>query len=149
MGYSIARGYIDARHQTGADLIAPCGLAWQVVRGITAIPAKCKHIADAEYREPLGLSLPFKVEGAAFPSLPLYRVLQGGGIDKHPSVAGQYLNALTFYATLFGSPSGAASPIYEPQYKQPQDKPLSADEIQGLQAAAEGAASGCGRACGL
>ena len=31
----------------------------------------------------------------------LYRVF-GKKIDKHPNVAGQYLNALTFYATLFG-----------------------------------------------
>lgn len=44
------------------------------------------------------------------PNLMLYQT-DGQIIDTHPSVAGQYLNALTFYAALFAkSPVGAAHP---------------------------------------
>ena len=45
--------------------------------------------------------LPFHAPGGSLPELMLYRVF-GHTIDKHPNVAGQYLNALTFYAALFG-----------------------------------------------
>ena len=41
--------------------------------------------------------------------------LEAGGrsIDKHPNVAGQYLNAAVFFGTIFGgqSPIGAAMPL--------------------------------------
>lgn len=43
----------------------------------------------------------------------LYRILGPHKFDKHPNQAGQYLNALVFYATLFGSsPVGAAGPLH-------------------------------------
>ena len=100
MGYSLARGYLSML-QTGADLVAPCGLAWQVVRGSVEIPSDCAAAIDSQYDAPLGLALPFQVAAGQLPDLMLYRKY-ASQIDKHPNVAGQYLNALTFFATLFG-----------------------------------------------
>ena len=103
MGYALARGYLDVAHSiTGVDRVAPCGLAWQAVRASPSIPAECKGLVDAQYADPLPLQLPFKVAGGALEGFMLYRKF-GASIDKHPNVAGQYLNALTFYATLFGA----------------------------------------------
>ena len=57
---------------------------------------------------PYPQQLPFHSPGGSLPDLMLYRVF-GHNIDKHPNVAGQYLNALTFYASLFGKASVAVS----------------------------------------
>ena len=116
MGYALARGYLYALNK-GADMVAPCGLAWQLVRAVLQIPAECKALVDAQYSLPLNLTVPIPhaPAGAALPGFLLYRFVGAGKkrtIDKHPNVAGQYLNALTFYATLFGeSPVGAAAPL--------------------------------------
>ena len=62
-------------------MIAPCGLAWQVSRGVTEIPASCKAAIDAEYdsASPFAgkLSLPLKVAGlpASLSQFELYRIL--------------------------------------------------------------------------
>eukprot|EP00756_Hemistasia_phaeocysticola_P057574 Hpha_TRINITY_DN34176_c0_g1::TRINITY_DN34176_c0_g1_i1::g.75861::m.75861 len=131
MGYSLARGYLNA-YNYGADRVAPCGVAWQVVRGVSNIPDGCRAAVDSEYSVGVPTRLPYPTTGA-LAGLPLYRVLPTGDIDIHPNVAGQYVNALTFYATLFAaSPVGAAAPLAtEP------DVPLTPSEIAGLQAAVE------------
>lgn len=148
MGYSLARGYLGPATK-GADLVVPCGLAWQVVRGSRAIPAGCKALADAQYSAPFPLDVPFQVEGGALDGFLLYRKLKHGVIDKHPNVAGQYLNALTFYAALFGkSPVGAAPPLNTGS-KSAGDRPLKAAELKALQLAAAGTVKACGKACGL
>ena len=78
----------------------------------------------------------------------LYRKF-GALIDKHPNVAGQYLNALTFYATLFRqSPVGAANPLPTGS-TQAGDRPLTVRELHVLQTAAAGTVEACGEACGL
>eukprot|EP00755_Sulcionema_specki_P033645 Sspe_Gene.101216::Locus_75813_Transcript_1_1_Confidence_1.000_Length_1081::g.101216::m.101216 len=130
MGYALVRGYLDMfRH--GVDMVAPCGVSWQVVRGVQAIPTSCKHDIDQQYNYSLPTDLPYPTTGE-LKDLMLYRTLPGGVIDKHPNVAGQYLNALTFYATLFGeSPEGAAAPL--PTAKDP---PLTPQQLSGLQKAA-------------
>lgn len=148
MGYSLARGYLSALEEDGADMASPCGLAWQIVRGSETIPEKCKALTDAEYDGPLGLDLPLSVDGGAQPSLRLNRVYESG-IDKRPNVAGQYLNALTFYSTLFGkSPVGAAPPSM-PLDLLAGDRDLTAAEVLSLQKAAEAAVTQCGSVCGL
>ena len=84
-----------------------------------SIPAGCKGAIDAEYSTPspftANLSLPLRVDGlpSSLRGFELYRKLGGGGWDKHPNMAGQYLNAVVFFATLFGeSPVGAAGPLH-------------------------------------
>ena len=149
MGYALARGYIHALKQ-GADRVAPCGLAWQVVRNVTNIPQRCRELIDAQYpNEPFPLSLPLQINDAALPNLELYRIFAKTGIDKHPNVAGQYLNALTFYGTLFGkSPIGAAPPLNTGSTSA-GDRPLTNVEIKTLQIAAHGVVEQCGSACGV
>jgi hypothetical protein len=116
MGYAVARGYMDQLHAGGADIVAPCGLAWQVARGAAPPDGVCRASIDNEYTgsSPFtaanNLSLPLKVAGLppSLSSFELYRKLGGGKWDKHPNQAGQYLNALVFFTTLSGmSPVGA------------------------------------------
>lgn len=84
-GYAIARGYYDQLSK-GADMIAPCGLAWQVARGVTEIPASCMAAIDREYTKPSpfagNLTLPLKVAGlpAALSQLELYRILHAAPV---------------------------------------------------------------------
>lgn len=140
MGYSLARGYFSAKGADGADMVAPCGLAWQVVRGVKNIDDNCKAAVDKEHGTDFNITLPFKVDGGVQESLMLYLP----GPNKHPNVAGQYLNALVFYATLFGkSPVGAGDPKKTMPFK------LTAEEKLSLQKAAEGVVAQCGSACGL
>ena len=86
-GYAIARGYYDQLSH-GADMIAPCGLAWQVARGVTAIPKGCKAAIDEEYSEPSpfagNLTLPLTVAGlpAALSQLELYRILHAAPVRR-------------------------------------------------------------------
>ena len=67
-------------------MIAPCGLAWQVTRGVTEIPTTCKAAIDEEYgtRSPFtgNLSLPLNVGGlpAALSQLELYRILRAAPV---------------------------------------------------------------------
>lgn len=147
MGYSLARGYLHTLTR-GADMVVPCGLAWQIVRAVPEIPAGCKALIDAQFASPLKtltLPLPHKPE-AELPGFLLYRLLGNNQIDKHPNVAGQYLNALTFYSALFReSPVGAAAPLNT----EPGDKPLNTTEIMALQLAANTAVQGCGATCNL
>ena len=148
MGYAVARGYIHAL-QEGADMVSPCGLAWQVVRAVNEIPQGCKTLVDAQYAEPFPLALPLMVAGGALPDMMLYRKF-GERIDKHPNEAGQYLNALTFFSTLFGgrSPVGAATPLNTGSVGA-GDKPLTHAEMAALQAVAHGVVMQCGSACGF
>ena len=82
----------------------------------------------------------------------LYRRIGPGGrgIDKHPNVAGQYLNAAVFFGTLFGgqSPVGAAMPLNTGSAAA-GDEPLTSTQLLALQTAAHGVVQGCGKACGL
>eukprot|EP01060_Flectonema_neradi_P015153 TRINITY_DN21838_c0_g1_i1.p1 TRINITY_DN21838_c0_g1~~TRINITY_DN21838_c0_g1_i1.p1 ORF type:complete len:318 (+),score=52.54 TRINITY_DN21838_c0_g1_i1:331-1284(+) len=128
MGFSLVRGYLDMFNY-GVNRVAPCGVSWQVVRGVTTIPDNCTTAINSQYPYPLNVTLPFPTTGS-LKDLMLYRILAGGVIDKHPNVAGQYLNALTFFATLFGeSPVGAASPL--PTEKG--DTPLTPEQLQQMQ----------------
>ena len=148
MGYSLARGYLSALEAGGIDMVVPCGLAWQIVRDSKSIPAKCKAIVDAEYSSPFPLNLPLQVKGGALDGFMLYRKFPTF-IDKHPNVAGQYLNALTFFSALFGkSPLGAPPPLNTGSAAA-GDRPLTAPQRKALQTAAYGAASKCGKLCGL
>lgn len=153
MGYSLARGYFAAKEAADADLVAPCGLAWQAVRDSQAIPAECQAAIDAEYSGALPLELPLRVEGGAAPDLMLYIRQTDGAINKHPNVHGSYLNALVFYATLFGkSPVGAAPPAAinsSSNISEIPPAPLSDAELLALQTAAAGSVAQCGPACGL
>ena len=63
MGYGIARGYLAARTY-GADMVAPCGMAWQVVRGVQAIPDGCKGLWDGQFTAPAPVALPLKVRAS-------------------------------------------------------------------------------------
>jgi len=151
MGYSVARSYLAA-HTTlrGVSRVAPCGLAWQIVRGSTQIPSDCKALVDANYPSPLNLSLPLRAPAGTLPHFMLYRVFNGKTrttIDKHPNVAGQYLNALVMYATLMRkSPAGAAAPLPTGSAAA-GDRPLTQYEMAALQFAAKSAVEGCGSAC--
>lgn len=151
MGYSVARGYLStmAAVRPGVSMVAPCGLAWQIVRGSTEIPSDCKALTDALYPRPLRLDLPLRAPNGTLPGFMLYRTLNDTGIDKHPNVAGQYLNALVMYATLLRrSPVGAADPLPTGSAAA-GDKPLTPSEKAALQNAAESAVRGCGRECGI
>eukprot|EP00466_Bigelowiella_natans_P005006 jgi/Bigna1/131946/aug1.16_g6654 len=140
MGYAVARGYLDTmehfRHYIHG--VVPAGLAWQVVRGSTEIPGDCKEAIDAEYGSQIkgNLTLPLRVPNASLPEYMLYRVYPDGNVDKHPNIAGAYLNALVFYASLFGkSPVGAAKPLVtETDFG---DIPLTDEQALTLQTAAE------------
>jgi len=112
MTYSVSRGYLEAFRQSGVDVIVPCGMAWQVARGSTSVPAACRAAVDKEYSAPMELTLPLAVGAHEDTSgITMYLKLSNGAWDKHPSMAGQYLNALTFYSVLFNaSPLGAAAP---------------------------------------
>jgi hypothetical protein len=152
MGYALARGYFAAKC-VGADLVAPCGLAWQVVRGSKAIPDSCRAAIDAQYDQPCPLALPLQVPGGTDEDLELYikdskwwRVVH----DKHQSLAGCYLNALVLYTTIFNkSPMGAAPPnaSWGMTWGMPQAALTDANLLT-LQRAAHGAVSECGAACG-
>jgi hypothetical protein len=112
MTYALARGYMGA-FSHGADIVAPCGMAWEVARASKAIPTSCKKAIDDEYTFDFNITLPLQITGQTKPTkqIMLYRLLKHGSvIDKHPSPAGQYLNACIFYATIFhDSPVGAAT----------------------------------------
>lgn len=148
MAYALARGCIAAK-PLGVDLVAPCGLAWQVVRNSTGIPGDCKATIDAEYEQPVPLNLPLVVPDGAAPHIELYIKNSKTNYDKHLSLAGCYLNALVFYAMLFGkSPVGAAAPnaSWGPFWGLLETS-LAYDDLLALQKAAEGAVKGCGTTC--
>lgn len=152
MGYSLARGYHSTLAEDGVDMVAPCGATWQVVRGVSSIEDKCKAAIDAEYNSTFPLDLPFKVDGGAATDVELYRPGHTNpGHDKHPTCAGQYINALTFYATLFGkSPIGAAGPLKESAAGWPSDwVQLTDEQMLAMQKAAAGVVAQCGSNCGL
>lgn len=127
--YSLARGYSDTLSH-GADVVVPCGLAWEAARGSEPIPQECKDIIDSEYNDPGHLStlnLPLRVEDQAhamWAGENAHKLYRWAGIlyksnfcddgchhDHHASPEGMYLNALVFFATLFKeSPIGADFP---------------------------------------
>mmetsp|Transcript_9153 Transcript_9153/g.22470 ORF Transcript_9153/g.22470 Transcript_9153/m.22470 type:complete len:335 (-) Transcript_9153:228-1232(-) len=116
MGYAVARGYLDAMESFSDGIfgVVPCGLAWQVVRGSKAIPEDCKESIDNEYGSPIegNITIPLQIDNGTLPDFQMYRVYPDGNVDKHPNIAGQYLNALVFYTMLFqSSPVGAARPL--------------------------------------
>jgi hypothetical protein len=110
MSYSVSRAYLSAR-ELGADLVAPCGEAWQVVRMSKAVPQSCALLIDKQYASPPPIKLPITdVVHKDTSDIMLY-LTTDAGVDKHPSPAGQYLNALVFYSLLFNfSAVGAAIP---------------------------------------
>ena len=141
MTYSLARGYLGAI-AAGADMVAPCGLAWQAVRssgGMAWGPGSgCTSAVDKEYEKPSPFTgdaiLPL-VDPAAgnLTHVELYHRANGTGRwDGRSTVAGEYLDALVLYAALFGtSPVGAAPPPLRPNSSLPS--PLSASDVTGLQ----------------
>jgi len=128
--YSLARAAAQTlRH--GADVVVPAGFAWQAVRGSPDIPVECRALIDVEYPDegPLAsLQLPLAAKDPADAlfttqesALNLFRdkgpayfskfCNDGCHVDQHASINGMYLNALVFFATLFGEdPVGAAVP---------------------------------------
>lgn len=156
MQYSLARGALSMLGQ-GADIVAPCGLAWQGATGSIEVPQECKRLIDDEYDSPLPVTLgALNATGALLrtnPQRPLYIIHPDGTFDKHPNRVGQYLNALVFYTTLFGkSPVGAAAPL-ETQSDEVvgarAEAPLSESERAALQELALMSVRACGKACGL
>lgn len=153
MGYAVARGYLAAVEKSGADLVAPAGLAWQAAHGVREIPASCKAHIDAEYSEPMHLSL---VQDGQLPDLALH-AKSWGKVDIHPTRVGQYLNALTLFATLFGeSPLGAGQPNCLSHCFQddwtiatpgPVKPPVVHATLRKLQEIAELVVAKCGQAC--
>jgi len=111
MSYSVSRAYLSA-FELGADLVAPCGEAWQVVRMSQSIPQSCQNIIDKQYASPLNIKLPITDVAHKDTSDIMLWLQTENGTDKHPSPAGQYLNALVFYSLLFNSSAvGAAIPV--------------------------------------
>lgn len=107
MTYSLARGYMAAMDQ-GGDRLAPCGLAWETARKGKKLGA-CKSAIDAEYDESYPLDLPIEAPDAGDASHIMLYLEKGK--NKHPTLAGQYLNAAVFYVILFkDSPEGAEHP---------------------------------------
>lgn len=131
MTYALARGYAETL-SAGADVLVPAGLAWLTARGAPPIPEGCRASIDEEYPDGAGvlahLPLPLRAstpsdarwsDDVAAQRLfrdkgPTYRSrFCGAGchVDHHASAISTYLNALVFYATLFGeTPAGAAWP---------------------------------------
>jgi len=104
MQYTLARGYTETlRH--GSDMLAPCGLAWQIVRGESDSCELGREIVDEQYDYDLPFSVPFPVEL----SDETKEILEAGielqldnGRNNHQDFTGQYLNALVFYTIMFG-----------------------------------------------
>jgi hypothetical protein len=157
MGYALARGYTSALSLTGADLVSPAGLAWQVVKGIKTIPSDCKAAIDQQYPGiTMNMAFPPVLNVTDFPALDL-NIWDLDGWNKHASVVGQYLNALTMYATIFGeSPVGAAPPVcsklcfltnYTHMGPGPLTPPLADATLLKLQQTAAGVHEWCGADC--
>lgn len=104
MQYTLTRGYTDTlRH--GSDWIAPCGLAWQIVRGESDPCEVGREIVDAQYDYDLPFSVPFPVELSRQTRKTLERGIElqlDNGRNNHQDFTGQYLNALVFYTLIFG-----------------------------------------------
>ncbi len=150
MTYSLARGCLSTR-SFGADMVAPCGLAWESVRSSGDMPwgpsRDCVEQIDLEY----GSQHPSPLNGAA--ELPLlesstpdltHLVLSNlTGTKNHTvytnTAVGDYLDALVLFATLFGtSPLGSAQPLSDWQNPNASlPSPLSAKNASDLQALAE------------
>ena len=147
MTYSLARGYLSAM-EFGADMVAPCGLAWQSVRSSGAMPwgpsRDCVQQIDKEYPRPSPL------DGAA--ELPLlepstpdltdirlwnHTVGKNGTVWRDTAV-GEYLDALVLFTTLFGvSPVGSALPLADWEDENATlPSPLDARNASELQALA-------------
>lgn len=113
MTYANLRGAMETASQTGADLISPGGLAWMVASGWSFHGEidTCKAAIDKEYSTPFEVEM--KPANLNLAYLKLYmkenRRTSRLGTLVHPSRLGQYLNALTLYATLFGSPVGSTA----------------------------------------
>jgi hypothetical protein len=129
MTYALARAYMGA-FDHGAVAVAPCGMAWEVARNTSGPAAACRAAVDAEYASPFGITLPLQIKGQtkATDGIQLYRY---NGKDKHPSPAGQYLNALVFFAMVYDK-----TPIGDRSYVK--IKGLSAADALGLQQVAHG-----------
>lgn len=153
MGYAVARGYLAAVERSSADLVAPAGLAWQAAHGVREVPASCKAHIDAQYDEPMRVPL---LQDAELPGLALH-AHSWDRVDIHPTRVGQYLNALTLFATLFGeSPLGAAQPsclshCYQDDWTVATPGPVKPPVLQAtlrkLQELAGHVVSKCGQAC--
>mmetsp|Transcript_139261 Transcript_139261/g.444421 ORF Transcript_139261/g.444421 Transcript_139261/m.444421 type:complete len:521 (+) Transcript_139261:3-1565(+) len=156
-GYTISRAYFEAGQRHGVDMVVPAGLAWQVALGLQAIPESCRASVDKEYSKPSPLRLPLPFYPSAVPDVQLYMMHADGQTGHHPSRIGQYLNALTFYAALFGeAPRSSVQPSckdqcfgdsWVPQVAGTLDPPLAQDQLDALQHAATSAVAHCGTVC--
>lgn len=157
MGYGYMRAYLSALKRLDIDAVVPAGMSWMLFEGRTRILPACKANIDAQYEEPFNLELsPAIYGGETMPWVALHATV-GGRVDVHPTMIGQYLDALTFYRMLLGhSAVGAPQPYCEAQCylddwilgpPGPVDPPLPKDELHALQHAADGAVDQCGAAC--
>lgn len=156
MSYALAHAHTSALSLTGADLVSPAGLAWLVVKGVNSIPSDCKAAIDKQFPDAMGMALPPVLNVTDFPPLDL-NIWDLDGWNKHASIVGQYLNALTMYATIFGeSPVGAAPPVcsklcfltnFTHMGPGPLTPPLDNTTVLKLQEAAAGVVDYCGDDC--
>lgn len=154
MTYALARGYAETL-RAGADVLVPAGLAWLAARGAPPIPDVCRASIDAEYSDGAGalsrLPLPLRASTPSdarwsddVASRQLYRDKgptyksrfcgRGCHVDHHASAISMYLNALVFYATLFGkTPVGAAWPDGSQTVDGMRMPAVDADEARSMQ----------------
>jgi len=111
-------------------MIAPCGAAWQVVRMSQSIPQSCQTLIDQQYSSPPLIKLPITDVLHKDTSDVMLYLQTENGTDKHPSPAGQYLNALVFYSLLFNSSAMGAD--------IPPDLNISQSDAVSLQTIATG-----------
>lgn len=155
MGYAEARAALRARADHAVDRVAPTGLAQRIARGGRALPTRCRALVDREYEGPIEAAAGlFNASCAGVAArVGTYERDERGQLTKHPNVAGQYINALTLFATIFRrSPIGAPPPIrsgLSNLSSRPENSAaLSAAELSDLQQAAATAVHVCGQACG-
>lgn len=148
MSYALARGVLSTM-EDGADMVAPCGLAWQAVSASGPVPfgpsRDCMRGVDAEYPTPSPLNgaalLPLLERSTPdLRHIPLWNATLDGHNVTHwrGTAVGDYLDALVLFTTLFGtSPVGCATPLADAKYHHPSNtlpqSPLSAQNASQLQ----------------
>lgn len=162
MQYAISRGYFAALNISGADMVFPAGLTWQAVKGGEWPPSWCREIVDWGFDDRWAPNVPPPVDLGITAKKMLhglqFNLMTGGHFDTHPSLVGQYLNALTLYATLFrespvgsdAQPSCKSNCISDGWVKTAPGElspPLSRDIMLELQNAAATVVESCGKEC--
>jgi hypothetical protein len=149
MTYSLARGCLSTM-SFGADMVAPCGLAWESVRSSGDMPwgpsRDCVEQIDLEYGSqhpsPLNNAAELPLLEPSTPDLTHLVLSNRTGSGNHTgyidTAVGEYLDALVLFATLFGtSPLGSAQPLSD--WRKPNTSlpsPLDAKNASDLQALA-------------